>query len=358
MYEPVKSGLYTPVSLDTLRRIAEVTKNPKLVVAYLALARHADGRSIAGYPPHTLTGAGANKVKKVTAVAERTASLLVNSLVNHGFISRAPEDARKLKSKLTYQLHPEGNLVDIPHALIDGLDIGGRYIEGISRIWSMASTPEKILPALMLLLELYAANDMESWGGVSPKYIYRQWVTDAAVPADGGTFRWIARAEKESAYWVLIGNALAYMGLKYTDGKKKEQDNLLSETFWAAWRLIRKAGFIYETVYVVDGDTPVVPIRVNDFHSDADRGNAETQDPSFLKINEGLGFYTPAQNEMEDPEGVWFYWYEDPTPSGLSLKGIYRPRFRAANPATSRGITRDREEARALLGRVDAALVA
>lgn len=358
MAQEPKSGLYTPVSMDVLRKIASTTKNPKLVVAYLALANHTDGRSIAGHPPHTLTGAGANKVKKLCAVAERTASLLVNSLLNQGFISKAPEAARKEKSRLTYLLHPEGNTVDIPRSLIDGLDMGGYATEGITRIWSLASD-EKALAAIMLLLELYASTDMERWGGISPRVIHRAWQTDAAAPADGCAFRWIAQASKvETSYLDTLSHAMEWSGLVYTKGNDEDQDNRLRTMFWDAWGVLKKSRLIYETVYVVDGESPVVPIRVNDFHSDADRDGGGPRDPSFLKINEGLGFYTPAKNELEDPEGVWFYWDMDPSAGNLEVKGIFRPRFRAANPSTSRGIIRDRDAAKDLLARVDAALVA
>lgn len=354
----VRAGLYTPVSMVILRRIAAKTRNPKLVMAYLALARHGDGREIADYPPHTLTGAGANKVKQVVAVAERTASLLVNSLLNQGYISRAPEAARQVKSRLTYQLHPEGDLVDIPHALIDGLEVAGHQTPGIRRLWALDCTSDEVLNALMLLLEVYAATDMDKWGGASPALIRRDWETDATVPADGEAFRWIARALNDKTQIQCMTPAMAHTGLTWTNGKNPAQDERLRNTFFRSWKLLRECGLVYETVYVLNGDEPVVPIRVNDYHGDADRDNEFTRDPSFLKIAEGLGFYTPANNEINDPEGAWFYWHHDPTSEGLSIRGIYRPRFRAANAATGKGITRDREAAERLLEVVDAALMA
>jgi len=134
--------------------------------------------------------------------------------------------------------------------------------------------------------------------------------------------------------WDFMTKVLEATGLKVTKGNRQE---LSRSIFWPALGLLRDSGLIYEAVTLMVGDQAVVTIRLNDFHASTGAGAAGELE--LIKDLPGSGYYVNKANNLEEPEGCWFFWPEDPTK--LSLKGVYRLRFRCATPETAKGLERD-----------------
>jgi len=62
MTKGTKPGQFSPVSFEALDLVASAKKDPRLLLAYLGLARHMTMRDLDGRGPNILTGAGAEKV--------------------------------------------------------------------------------------------------------------------------------------------------------------------------------------------------------------------------------------------------------------------------------------------------------
>jgi hypothetical protein len=88
MTKGTRPGQFSPVSLEALGLIASAEKDPRLLLAYLRLARHTIMRDLDGRGPNMLTGADAKKVRVLTACGTPIAKGIVNALVGMGLIKK------------------------------------------------------------------------------------------------------------------------------------------------------------------------------------------------------------------------------------------------------------------------------
>lgn len=327
---------YFKVSMDTLRKLAKDSRSFALVAGFLVMARHASGEEIDGHPPYTFTGAGANSIKtKVGGMADARSNNILQDLIARKLL--APITLAPKYSKMARYRVMQGTLdLELPQALIDGLGNAETPLHRIRACITPSSGYQKELTALsandcqldalMFMLEMYASLNMSQYGGIDPRAIYRVW-EEPNVRAKEGNFQWLSNPLHDSSYTGEVHRILAHA----IDSRKVPEN--ISLRFWSAWTNLRTAGLFYEAVMMFDANpaenktaAAVCTLRVNDFHSGAQRGD-EPKDPSLLaNLDTTLAFYTQAINDREDPEQMKFTW---PLDHGYVI-GIWRPRYRAA----------------------------
>lgn len=318
MTKRAKAGQFSPISLEALEMIANRDKKePRLLLAYLALARHTTMMNLDGRGPNMLTGAGAQKVRNLTNCGTSVAAGLVKALDDMGVIQKAAPELPIIQARWAMQHRGD---VNIPHALIDGVDGS----DGIGRLLKADASNEVVVCAIMLLINCYAEHDMEKFGGISHRLIWRNWEHLASTEGDG--VKVAAEPKTNTASLDYINKIIGSMG-----GKVNDENN--GQFFWKAFNLLKNTGLFYEVVTAINVDSERLPIRVNDFHSTA-------SDPSLLDNAAGIigaGYYTHKDNDRAEPESCWFYLPSKPE----SVIGIWRLRFRCSTPKTAKGIALD-----------------
>lgn len=327
---------YFKVSMETLRKLAKDTKSFSLVAGFLVMARHASGEEIEGHPPYTFTGAGANSIKtKVGGMADARSNNILQELIAKKLlvpVSLAPKYAKVAR----YRVMQGAVDLELPHTLVDGLANAETPLHRVRGCVSPSgggreslkslSANDCQLDALMFLLEMYASLRMAQCGGIDPQVIHRAW-EESNIRAKEGNFQWLSNPLQESSYTTQVHRILAHT----IEGKKVPEN--ISSRFWSAWTNLRATGLFYEAVMMFDANPAetstakaVCTLRVNDFHSGAQRSEAP-QDPSLLAhLDTTLAFYTQEVNDREDPEQMRFAW---PLDHGYVI-GVWRPRYRAA----------------------------
>lgn len=318
MTKGTKPGQFSPISLEALEIIAKRDKkDPRLLLAYLGLARHTTMNDLDGRGPNMLTGAGAEKVRILTNCGTPMATGIVKTLAGMGLIKKPIE---KLPiNQARWAMQHQGT-VNIPHALIDG---GIGNADNIGRLLKEGATDDVVVCAIIILINCYAQHDLEVFGGVDHQQVWRRW--DHTISPEGDGFRVTAEPIVEVSSAKFIKKIISSMG-----GKVDDKGN--SDIFWKAFNLLKNTGLFYEVVTSISIDGERTPIRVNDFH-------ASGTDPSLLESASGLGvgFYVHQDNDRSEPEGCWFYLPSDPE----KVIGIWRLRFRCATPETGRGVKLD-----------------
>ena len=361
MAKNTKPGQFSPVSLEAATIVAKKWQKPRMLAAYLALARQTSMDDEGGYGPNMVTGAGANKVSEVIGCQWERAKQYVEALADTGVILKAPATMRAGIAPARWIMAHKGD-TNLPHAAVDGLagksagDTGeetkGKASSAIRRILDSKESEQVQLCALMLLLHCYHNHDLVKWGGINHGLIYRTWKTDVVTPA-GQSFRWAVQPEGNHtawATWALITPVLDSIGVNLDGMSQDERSKISQSLFWKAWGILIDTGLIYETVMILKKEekelpkaTPrakpkfetvqhcIVPLRINDAHED------RLAMHSWMIPTGEHGFYTNKDNQFEKPEGCWFLWPWKPE-DGFSVKGVWSLRFRCSTPETAVGI--------------------
>lgn len=319
MKKGTKPGQFSPVSLEALELIAKSRKDPRLLLAYLGLARHTHMHDLDGRGPNMLTGAGAKKVRDLTGCGTPMATGIVNDLANMGLIKKGPASLPITQARWAMQ---HKGTVNIPHALIDG-GIGGA--DNIGRLLKEGASNEAVVCAIILLINCYAEHDLEKFGGINHQRIWRKWEHLANTTEEGEGYRVAAEPKSTHSSHEYISKIVGSMG-----GKVADDGN--SPVFWEAFNLLKGTGLFYEVVTAISIKGVRLPIRINDFH-------AVESDSSLLGAAPGLGvgFYVHKDNDRAEPESCWFYLPSEPK----KVIGIWRLRFRCSTPETAKGIDLD-----------------
>ncbi len=317
MAKGTKAGQFSPVSLEALELIAKgEKKDPRLLIAYLGLARHTTMNDLDGRGPNMLTGAGAEKVRVLTGCGTPMATGIVRVLEKMGLIKKPPSGLPPAQAR--WAMQHRGN-VNIPHALIDGLGDA----EGIGRLLKAEATSEVVVCAIMLLVNCYAEHNLERFGGINHKWMWRKW--GHSTSAEGEGFKVAAEPETETASSGYLSKIIASIG-----GQLDAKGN--SNVFWSAFGLLKNSGLLYEVLTVIDSEGTRLPIRVNDFHATWDEASLLSDAAGV-----GVGYYVNKDNDRSEPESCWFYLPSEPK----EVVGIWRLRFRCATPETALGLALD-----------------
>jgi len=357
MAKHTKAGQFSPVSLAAATIVAKKWQKPRMLAAYLALARQTSMNDEGGYGPNMVTGAGAKKVSEVIGCGQSIAMQYVQSLANTGVILKAPATLRAGIAPARWIMAHKGD-TNLPHAAVDGLagksagDTGeetkGKASSAIRRILDSKQSDQVQLCALMLLLHCYHNHDLAKWGGINHGLIYREWKTEVVTPS-GQSFRWavIPEIARSDDGWF---TKTTFSQMVLTSIGLEKTESAMSQVFWPAWGILVSTRLVYETVMIlkkVEKELPkansrakpkfetvehcIVPLRINDAHED------RLAMHSWMIPTGEHGFYTNKDNQFEKPEGCWFLWPWKPE-DGFSVKGVWSLRFRCSTPETAVGI--------------------
>lgn len=326
-----KSGVYSPVSLAAIDLIATQCANaPRLLVAYLVLARFTGMCAVGPHAPNMVTGAGATAVANAMKMRWERANELVKKLLALGIIRDAEKGIAVGKSSARYVMQYEGD-VDLPHALIDGLN----GVAGITRLLAAddKQPPQTITAAVVALMHCYRLHDMTQWGGVCPQAVHTQWVIRSVEP-EGRGFK--VQANRATTGSLESGEDFAEVN-SHPSGSPAPNATTAMPALAEGFRLLCASGLIYETVTLFDDQQqPILPVRINDAHA-----ALSESEQSYIEAIPGAGFYTHRDNSERKREGVHFLLPFDPAKRGCVLVGVMRLRFRCCDPATAKGLERD-----------------
>lgn len=321
---------YFQSNFQTLTSIAKLCGFDGLA-GYLILARHTTGRQILEFPPHLLSGAGVNSIHEKLGCSEQRAKAILQNLIEHEFVATAPTQAKMAAPRSArWILEKQYPLnISLPHDLVDAPEISRTSVvtSPLRRLKKLSpledqSKSEANCDGTMLLISMYAASNMQKFGGLPmTSTVYRGWKVISITPSENvGCFEWKAEPEQAQAHLSFMAESLAY----------SETDISLVKRFWNAFNNIIEAGLLYEVVTIFsEKNELLVSLRINDFHA----GSIDREfsgDPSLLKELEKqygsrLAFYSQSPNET----------MRATLPFGTGiLYGIYRLRFRAGTEDT------------------------
>lgn len=251
--------------------------------------------------------------------------------------------------------HPKAELVDGPVARSKVLYVLPTFDEeATDRLWFSShivmgfdsfKLPLKRLKdagdiAARVLLDLYMHTDMETYGGVNPHagpYVTYSVGKDKAM--DGWR---IIHGEKSSP----VGKTQNFQATLGADSAKP------NDPYFAALKTLEREGFFYEAVIVMNRNAdrqklsggleydlipedadPLYQLRTNNKHGFALAGEVGLANVT-AKTSGDLG------HAVTDESGQFIGKYAAIVPAGYGamIAGIYRPRFRPANPKNA-GVT-------------------
>lgn len=361
---PARGAPKGPASFCVPRAAIEALLDAKAtayeVCTYLTLAKYTDASGL--YSPASISAVnkatGASKVKggpvdraieRLKTIRARRVERVSNgrSGKSHAMVEQATDLGpilfdRDTWHKQTGEILPDGPterglvrhvLPDFDEPLESRVWFGSNLVGGIGGF----SQPLKALKnagdvAARLLLSMYAAADMEMWGGVRPvgdgRGPWRWYKTLDKTPIKGGAL--LIRARR--------GDLVARIDKRIiSDGN--------GEAYWSALDALQSVGLFYEVVMVLNRD-PVestfisgekydgIPAGAEPLH-ELDTRSAHGYKP---KGEEGIGgAVAHTAGELNRPvttQGQFDGTYAAIVPVGYPamIAGIYRPRFRPANP--------------------------
>ena len=326
-----KSGIYSPISLAAVNLIASQCPNaPRLLLAYLVLARFTSSTLIGTHAPNTVTGAGATAVSKMMKMRWARATPLIEKLIELGVIEKAAKGLSVGTSPARYVMKYRGD-INLPHALIDGLG----DVTGITRLLRAGEgrPPALVTIAIIVLIHCYRLHNMLESGGISPAAVYSPWVFHAVKP-DGQGFD--VRAVRASTNGHVLEQSFCEAIMESMGQQKQHFQNVLPN-LQKVFGFLCSSGLIYEAVTLFDShDAPYIPLRLNDFFA-----AQKESEPSYIETIPGAGFYRCANNDEGKAEGVQFQFPQNPFAERFSIAGVMRLRFRCADPSTAQGLKRD-----------------
>lgn len=323
--------------LNSLIDSATVTQ----ICAYLILARYTDSSG-------RFSTCGMTGVKKALGLGDNQARQALASLdaltVKMGSGKKASEqrmvysaeewtaatgeifEAPTVKAKIRFVLSQFGaeeegaEQVWFPNTLVDGY---GQFSQPLKRLKRLGEV------AARLLLVMYRENDMEQFGGIPPTIMYMGYDSEKQSVASEGYRLWHSTGDRAMAY---NDASLAALRISALSTDKDKKDTQL-KPFWSARDGLLATGLIYEIVSVLDNKPGSDQANV------VYELDAKTRHGYKPKGEEGLagdtarlaGFWGKS---VADSSGRFNGTYAAIIEEGVDLHvaGIYRLRFRVANP--------------------------
>ena len=173
-----------------------------------------------------------------------------------------------------------------------------------------------------------------------PRFISRPWCVETRMPTAFLT-KWGATPGDEFFDSRFVENCLAHR----KDLEEQRKNGFPS--FFAALRLLKSLGLIYEVVTLFSGSSHKNPgdlrysIRINDYFAAANEAKGDPSIMGSLETAYGTKFAFYTQNdEISSNEGLRVLL---PDATG-TLIGIWRPRFRPKNPDSGTWIENEKRE--------------
>lgn len=238
-------------------------------------------------------------------------------------------------------------LPDFGEPLEDRVWLSNNLVSGFGDFRPLKALKNAGDVAARLLLALYEANDMETWGGVRPIDDGGPWVHYEPVVADQtlSTGVRLHRAKR--------GGTIGSTGLfsrvcpfpNTRDGWWKAHDNA-GGPVWQALKALQSTGLVYEVVMVLNRKAIKGKLSRGDEFSDIP-GDAEplyeldcrSRHGFKPEGEEGIGWATArTAGDLGSPVTLAGGTFDDtyaafvPAGFGVMIAGLYRLRFRVSNP--------------------------
>ncbi len=392
MEQPSKKGGFFSVSVQAIDQIAAQGGMAEDILGYLVLARHASVKV-----PHAgrLTCAGGLALQKNLGIGRRKAEAALDWLSHNSaelpdgstahFIVEA-EKARErfgpervpahfgrsnsLATKVRWLLSARGDPVNLANALIDGIG-KGKDNPPLTRIYNDVQPDfdngigmqQARLDATVLLVHLYRNTALEECGGVDPRSgLYREW----AVVDDDATEGWLDRppvmeleGTNAALYEVAGKSATVFLSFAATALAYVPDPVERERRFWCAFDNLLRLDFVYEVLTVWSGN----PVRADKKKAKQaellytlyifDR-HAREQEPYLqrdihsMALNRGdidpleMGFDS-LQRHQDSLIGSGRFRFVAVPKIGAYPVGVFRPRFRAKDQETGRGIEAEQQ---------------
>lgn len=340
-------GQFFGMSMNAFKTLVEVGAGAEELMAYIVLARGASKRGDKLISTH-----GANSVSNRTGIsysrAEKALAWLIDNMAITSLVEKSDTPIpKKLHAK--YQINDVDLDVYLANTVTDGIGEGKknpplmRIYNHIS-ICSSGLLSDARLDALVILVNLYKEQDMNTYGGVSPYAIYQSW-----TPAETALGEKVRDIEDTNASLYEIKRDSQHVFHSFADSTLFYVDNSGEryDRFWSAFSQLRTFGFVYEVTQIWSADPhkdkkaePLYTLYINDYH-------ARQSDPYLQSKIHSLALNNGAMDCLEFSEihdddysvmnsGRFRYIG---TRNGKSYPiGIYRLRFRASTKDTGSGI--------------------
>lgn len=310
------------------------------IIAYLILARFTDAEGIHSSASHTAINryTGANKTREgpIDRALERLATITAKDgrsvlYPRHRWIAEtglSVPDGPTERGKIRYVLpDPDdeevGSRVWFSAGLVDGFGQFDKPLRALRRGGDAA---------VRLLLSLYAAADVGTWVGVDPRLgPYRTYKPVASDNLKAG--KTLLRSKRGDPFTSAFDSRIGSL-----------------EEYWDALNYLEACGFIYEVVMVLDREgkpwrckhsgkeilkvpddaEPVFELDARSTHGYRPAGEGWLAAPAARTAGD-LGLSVALEGGRFDDTYAAFL----PTGQRAMLAGIYRLRFRPANPRSA-----------------------
>lgn len=313
------------ISGEAITRLIQHKATAIQISAYLVLAKHTEetGR---------LSTAGVQAVRTALGVGYESAENALQALISMEIAMSADRwkiltgevlpERPSMISQVRWVLDLNGGTPDsrvwFSNALIEGY---GKFTKPLKKLKMCGDV------AARLLLLAYQQSDLEQFGGVKPSAFYVRYEMSKIKNLEGYDL-WHGLLKNKSSY----RNLMAQVIDEPIPKSEKDVAEAL-KPFWNALDALDSAGFIYQVVTVLDRTADNKNAQViydldtksrHGFKPDGEQGLAgET-----ARISGALG------NPVADGMGRFYGRYAAIVPAGVIpfIVGIYRVRFRVANP--------------------------
>ena len=361
--EAGKKGKGTPASFCVPRAAIEALLDAKAtayeICAYLTLAKFTDATGV--YTPASVkavnTSTGGNK-KTIETAIERLLTIRAKKITkvsngrsgkSHAMVEQATDMGPILYTAAgwleeTGEILPDGPtergairfvLPDFGEPVEDRVWFGAGLVDGFGAFTKpMKKVKDGGDVAARLLLAMYTQTDMEGWGGVNPHT--GPWVR--YVPMGDSEGMIYANRKLDGGGLMIFakrGGSVAQINDRITGGGKDATDK-----YFRALELLQSSGLFYEAVLVLNrngekktfssgGEYLAIPRDAEPLYelgARCEHGHAPDGE-------HGLGAITAnTAGNLDRPVGANAYAAIVRRGQGAMIVGIYRPRFRVANP--------------------------
>lgn len=327
------------ISRKALEVLLENKATAMQINAYLVLAKHTDegGR---------YSTAGVTAIRKATGVSQDVCDRAVQQLMQ----MKSANAKGKAPSQLLYSAEDWSKATgeQIPPAPFERAKV--RHVlndfgaEAADRVWfgnelvsghGKFTQPLKRLKmcgdvAARLLLSAYSYNNLEQYGGVSPRFIYEAYDMTNTRKTVANYDLW--HGEKKDDRPHSYGDVMPpVLGIKNLPSKEDERSDAM-RPFWDAIKSLDKAGFIYEMVTVMDREAGNADAQViYELDTKSRHGYKPKGEEGVAGITAKLSGY--LDHPVTDGMGRFYGRYAAIVPAGVvpHVVGIWRIRFRVAN---------------------------
>ena len=361
--EAGKNGKGTPASFCVPRAAIEALLDAKAtayeICAYLILAKFTEGTGVYSTASvkavSTYTGGGKPKIEKaierlLTIRAKQTEKVSNGrSGKSHAMVEQATDLGPILYTaagwlEATGEILPHGPtersairhiLEDFGEPLAERVWFGAGLLDGFGAFTKpMKKVKDGGDVAARLLLAMYAETDMEGWGGVSPH-----------------TGPWVRYPPMGDSEGMIYADMALHGGGRMIFGKRegpiaKIHDRITgggkdgNEKYWRALGLLEGSGLFYEAVLVLNRNGEKKTFSNGDEYLDIPHDaeplyelGARCEHGHAPDGEHGLGAITAnTAGHLNRPVGANAYAAIVRRGQGAMIVGVFRPRFRVANP--------------------------